>query len=112
MERGEVHYLLNKLFIEDYCVWIQKASEESIAAFAERYAASVASVTKSRAGLDLERLEAEAARTIAAGGESCGESGESSEEEESSSDEESSEGEGTSGEEETSEEEEEEEEEE
>lgn len=24
MERGEVHYLLNKLFIEDYCVWIQK----------------------------------------------------------------------------------------
>ncbi len=24
MERGEVHYLLNKLFLEDYCVWIQK----------------------------------------------------------------------------------------
>ncbi|CAN0259489.1 unnamed protein product [Ectocarpus sp. 13 AM-2016] len=67
MERGEVHYLLNKLFIEDYCVWIQKASEESLAALAESYAAAAASITKSGACLGLERIEADAERMIAAG---------------------------------------------
>ncbi|CAN0342822.1 unnamed protein product, partial [Laminaria digitata] len=60
LERGEVHYLLNKLFIEDYCVWIQKASEASLAAFAKRYAVAAASTTKSGVHLDLERIEAEA----------------------------------------------------
>eukprot|EP00903_Cladosiphon_okamuranus_P011174 g10546.t1 len=68
MERGEVHYLLNKLFIEDYCVWIQKASEESLASFAERYAVAANSVTKAGACLELESIEAKAARLMATDG--------------------------------------------
>lgn len=42
-----------------------QASEASLAAFAERYAIAAASVTKSGARLDLERIEAEAAGVTA-----------------------------------------------
>ncbi|CAN0441790.1 unnamed protein product [Discosporangium mesarthrocarpum] len=29
MEKSEMHYLLNKLFIEDYCIWLQKVGFSS-----------------------------------------------------------------------------------
>ncbi|CAM9202900.1 unnamed protein product, partial [Choristocarpus tenellus] len=61
MEKSEVHYLLNKLFIEDYCVWLQKVSESTLASFATRYAQVVKYLRKGDLGLDLERLEASAA---------------------------------------------------
>lgn len=69
-----------------------QASEESLASFAERYAVAATSVTKAGACLDLEGIEARAARLMAAGdkGESSEESSEDSSEEEETSDEETS----------------------
>ena len=65
---------------------VLQASEESLASFAERYAVAATSVTKDGACLDLERIEARAARLMAAGDneESSEESSEDSSEEESS----------------------------
>lgn len=73
-----------------------QASEESLASFAEQYAVAATSVTKDSACLDLERVEAEAARLMASGVEqSSQESSEGTSDEETSdeetSDEESSE---------------------
>lgn len=69
-----------------------QASEESLASFAERYAVAATSVTKAGACLDLEGIEARAARLMAAGdkGESSEESSEDSSEEEETSDDEAS----------------------
>lgn len=34
-ERTEMHYILNKLYVTDYCVWIQSVSDESLLALAK-----------------------------------------------------------------------------
>ncbi|XP_057562029.1 protein SHQ1 homolog isoform X3 [Hippopotamus amphibius kiboko] len=51
-------YILNDLYISDYCVWIQKAKSKKLAALAE--ALKKASLTKAQLGLELEELEAAA----------------------------------------------------
>ncbi len=66
-----------------------QASEESLAALAERYAVAATSITKDGACLDLERIEAEALGLIAASG-SAESSEEKEEQEEGSSEEDSS----------------------
>lgn len=54
-------YILNDLYISDYCVWIQKAKSKKLAALAE--ALKEASLSKAQLGLELEELEA-AARLV------------------------------------------------
>lgn len=51
-------YILNDLYISDYCVWIQKAKSKKLAALAE--ALKEVSLTKAQLGLELEELEAAA----------------------------------------------------
>ncbi|XP_067159598.1 protein SHQ1 homolog isoform X2 [Apteryx mantelli] len=51
-------YILNDLFITDYCVWIQKTKSKKLAALAESL--QKATLTKSHIGLELEELEAAA----------------------------------------------------
>ncbi|XP_058534569.1 protein SHQ1 homolog isoform X2 [Ochotona princeps] len=51
-------YILNDLYISDYCVWIQKAKSKKLAAVAE--ALKKVSLTKAQLGLELEELEAAA----------------------------------------------------
>lgn len=36
-ENTDTHYMLNKLFIDDYCVWIQHLNEASLQTFAKEY---------------------------------------------------------------------------
>ncbi|XP_025966190.1 protein SHQ1 homolog isoform X1 [Dromaius novaehollandiae] len=51
-------YILNDLFITDYCIWIQKIKSKKLAALAESL--QKATLTKSHVGLELEELEAAA----------------------------------------------------
>ncbi|NXA33360.1 SHQ1 protein, partial [Eudromia elegans] len=51
-------YILNDLFITDYCIWIQKIKSKKLAALAESL--QKATLTKSHTGLELEELEAAA----------------------------------------------------
>ncbi|XP_062441506.1 protein SHQ1 homolog isoform X2 [Rhea pennata] len=51
-------YILNDLFITDYCIWIQKIKSKKLAALAESL--QKATLTKSHIGLELEELEAAA----------------------------------------------------
>nr|KAF6421215.1 SHQ1, H/ACA ribonucleoprotein assembly factor [Molossus molossus] len=51
-------YILNDLYISDYCVWIQKAKSKKLAALAE--ALKEVSLTKAQLGLEVEELEAAA----------------------------------------------------
>lgn len=39
--KSDPRYILNQLYIQDYCVWIQKSNDETLASLAE----SLASVT-------------------------------------------------------------------
>ncbi|XP_008586745.1 PREDICTED: protein SHQ1 homolog [Galeopterus variegatus] len=48
-------YILNDLYISDYCVWIQKAKSKKLAALAETL--KEVSLTKAQLGLELEELE-------------------------------------------------------
>lgn len=36
-ERTDSHYMLNKLFLDDYCVWVQQVGEDTLQRFAKRY---------------------------------------------------------------------------
>ncbi|OQS01434.1 hypothetical protein ACHHYP_00735 [Achlya hypogyna] len=82
--KSDQHYLLNSLFLEDYCVWIQRQSDVALLDLAERFEAHVAALRadKDSCGWALKHMEA----MLTA--ESSSED-ESSSEEESSSDEES-----------------------
>nr|XP_044610554.1 protein SHQ1 homolog [Equus asinus] len=60
-QENDPAYILNDLYISDYCVWIQKAKSKKLAALAE--ALKEVSVTKAQLGLELEELEA-AARLV------------------------------------------------
>lgn len=57
-QESEPAYILNDLYISDYCVWIQKAKSKKLAALAE--ALKEVSLTKAQLGLELEELEAAA----------------------------------------------------
>uniref|UniRef100_A0A8C0NIK9 Protein SHQ1 homolog n=1 Tax=Canis lupus familiaris TaxID=9615 RepID=A0A8C0NIK9_CANLF len=57
-QENDPAYILNDLYISDYCVWIQKAKSSKLAALAE--ALKEASLTKAQLGLELEELEAAA----------------------------------------------------
>ncbi|CAD7684978.1 unnamed protein product [Nyctereutes procyonoides] len=57
-QENDPAYILNDLYISDYCVWIQKAKSSKLAALAE--ALNEASLTKAQLGLELEELEAAA----------------------------------------------------
>ncbi|NXP10860.1 SHQ1 protein, partial [Thinocorus orbignyianus] len=51
-------YILNDLFITDYCIWIQKTKSKKLAALSESLQQST--LTKSHLGFELEELEAAA----------------------------------------------------
>uniref|UniRef100_A0A8C3JPX1 Protein SHQ1 homolog n=1 Tax=Calidris pygmaea TaxID=425635 RepID=A0A8C3JPX1_9CHAR len=51
-------YILNDLFITDYCIWIQKAKSKKLAALSESLQKST--LAKSHVGFELEELEAAA----------------------------------------------------
>ncbi|XP_053455024.1 protein SHQ1 homolog isoform X1 [Nycticebus coucang] len=57
-QENDPAYILNDLYISDYCVWIQKAKSKKLAALAE--ALREVSLTKAQLGLELEELEAAA----------------------------------------------------
>lgn len=57
-QENDPAYILNDLYISDYCVWIQKAKSKKLAALAE--ALKEVSLTKAQLGLELEELEAAA----------------------------------------------------
>ncbi|XP_003785541.1 protein SHQ1 homolog [Otolemur garnettii] len=57
-QENDPAYILNDLYISDYCVWIQKAKSRKLAALAE--ALKEVSLTKAELGLELEELEAAA----------------------------------------------------
>lgn len=62
-ENTDTHYMLNKLFIDDYCVWIQQLNEASLQTFAKEYnnmkneMESGPNKGKGSVGLKLEELE-------------------------------------------------------
>jgi len=49
-EHGDSHYLLNKLYINDYCVWIQTVADDSIVLFSKRLLTAVEQVKKDGKG--------------------------------------------------------------
>ncbi|PNJ25115.1 SHQ1 isoform 3 [Pongo abelii] len=57
-QENDPAYILNDLYISDYCVWIQKVKSKKLAALAE--ALKEVSLTKAQLGLELEELEAAA----------------------------------------------------
>ena len=57
-QENDPAYILNDLYISDYCVWIQKIKSKTLAALAE--ALKEVSLTKAQLGLELEELEAAA----------------------------------------------------
>ncbi|CAM9295821.1 unnamed protein product [Chrysoparadoxa australica] len=54
---SEYHYLLNKLFVEDYTVWIQGISDDTLAAVAADLQAVLDTFSREDAGLGLPLLE-------------------------------------------------------
>uniref|UniRef100_A0A8D2B9X3 Protein SHQ1 homolog n=1 Tax=Sciurus vulgaris TaxID=55149 RepID=A0A8D2B9X3_SCIVU len=58
LQENDPAYILNDLYISDYCVWIQKAKSKKLTALAE--ALKEVSLTKAQLGLELEELEAAA----------------------------------------------------
>ncbi|XP_020023903.2 protein SHQ1 homolog [Castor canadensis] len=57
-QENDPAYILNDLYISDYCVWIQKTKSKKLTALAE--ALREISLTKAQLGLELEELEAAA----------------------------------------------------
>ncbi|KAM4799959.1 protein SHQ1 homolog isoform X4 [Urocitellus parryii] len=57
-QENDPAYILNDLYISDYCVWIQKAKSKKLSALAE--ALREVPLTKGQLGLELEELEAAA----------------------------------------------------
>jgi len=63
---SEPRYILNQLYIDDMCVWIQQVDETVISSLRE--ALDSVSVKKGDVGLDLEELEAAAGAVLEEGG--------------------------------------------
>ncbi|XP_024412453.2 protein SHQ1 homolog [Desmodus rotundus] len=57
-QESDPAYILNDLYISDYCVWIQKAKSKKLAALAKTL--KEVSLTKAQLGLEVEELEAAA----------------------------------------------------
>ncbi|GAB1291114.1 Protein SHQ1 homolog [Apodemus speciosus] len=57
-QENDPAYILNDLYISDYCVWIQKAKSKKLAALTE--ALKAVSLSKTQLGLELPELEAAA----------------------------------------------------
>ncbi|XP_021046642.1 protein SHQ1 homolog [Mus pahari] len=57
-QENDPAYILNDLYISDYCVWIQKAKSKKLAALTE--ALKAVSLSKAQLGLELPELEAAA----------------------------------------------------
>lgn len=58
---SEPRYILNQLYIQDYCIWIQQVSDKRIRKLAEAF--KEVTISKSDLGFDLEELET-AARIV------------------------------------------------
>lgn len=56
-ERSETKYLFNKLFIDDYCVWLQSVKEETIRAFALKFEECSKHMNKDKLDLELVDIE-------------------------------------------------------
>ena len=92
-EHSETKYLLNTLYLEDYCIWIPQLSETTLSALAFTFETAVHDFDKSKlAPWPLEELEHEARMTLQVEEQGSDKSSDtsSSEEEESSDEEESS----------------------
>ncbi|CEG40303.1 Uncharacterized conserved protein [Plasmopara halstedii] len=57
IEKSETQYLLNSLYIQDYCVWIQSVSNERLQQVSVELDKQIAAFTKSKTGWALEELE-------------------------------------------------------
>ncbi|CAI5719190.1 unnamed protein product [Peronospora destructor] len=57
VEKSETQYLLNSLYIQDYCVWIQSVADERLRRVSIELDAHIAAFTKSETGWALEELE-------------------------------------------------------
>lgn len=57
LRRTESHYLLNRLFLDDLCVYVQHLTDADVAALCKHYRAAAGAVSKGDVGLDLERVE-------------------------------------------------------
>lgn len=57
-QENDPAYILNDLYISDYCVWIQKAKSRKLTALAD--ALKAVSLSKAQLGLELQELEAAA----------------------------------------------------
>ncbi|GLE10020.1 hypothetical protein PINS_up021994 [Pythium insidiosum] len=57
VEKSETQYLLNTVFIQDYCVWLQTLSDQTLRCLGDELAAAAAAFTKSETGWALEELE-------------------------------------------------------
>jgi protein SHQ1 len=56
-EVSETHYILNKLFIDDYCVWLQQQDSEIFESFGEQYNAAKSRIDKAHVDLPVLDLE-------------------------------------------------------
>jgi hypothetical protein len=94
VEKSETQYLLNSLYIQDYCVWVQSVSDERLQRVSAELDAHRAAFAKSETGWALEEIERSLFETEGGQEEasSSGSDSDSSEDsdEESSSEEESS----------------------
>lgn len=60
-ERTDTHYLLNKLYVDDYCIWLQSLGggygDEVLSALGREYNTVKRAVTKESLGLNLVEIE-------------------------------------------------------
>ncbi|KAI9208549.1 SHQ1 protein-domain-containing protein [Polychytrium aggregatum] len=62
LERDEICYMFNRLYIDDYCIWIQKASDKKIKSLASEL--NHIAITKEEIGWQLDQLEAYARESV------------------------------------------------
>jgi protein SHQ1 len=63
-EASETHYILNKLFIDDYCTWIQQEDSATFETFGKVYNAAKSDLDKALIGLPVLELENAALRDL------------------------------------------------
>ena len=56
-ESSETHYILNKIYLDDYCCWIQQINEETLINFGKAYNLEKSKLNKSVLGLSLDDIE-------------------------------------------------------
>jgi protein SHQ1 len=57
VEKSETQYLLNTIYIQDYCIWIQTVSDEQFVRLAEEVSGCLQRFRKADSGWALEELE-------------------------------------------------------